>query len=143
MTNGNVRQRLLDFLEEHAFGPVMRARPEAYGSRDRALLGEAQDGVREFRERLQRCSTAEELYGTFERSLGSPEIHRLDRVLRDLGLPTLESVRIDLEQNAEALEVTGAGAGRIPEDLSEEAGSEVGLEADPEAARDIRPDHMA
>lgn len=110
MTKHDVAHRLIDFLDEHAFGPVLAASPERFPQEKRVALRAAQVETRRERERFGRGASPEEIYRTYHEELAAPAAADLHRRLRELDLPTLEDVRIDFEQMAGDLGVGSSGS---------------------------------
>jgi hypothetical protein len=111
MTQRDVAHRLFDFLDQHAFAPVLNASAERYPEpRRAALLRSAQERVRRERERFERGASAGAIYRIYHEELAAPETVELHERLRQLDLPTLEDVRIDFEQMANDLGIGTAGA---------------------------------
>jgi len=100
MTDDDVRRRLIGFLDEHVFNPVLKAQADKFSADKQPRLLEAQKTMRRERERVQACPSAFEVYRMFEYEVSSEETRKLRGVLRDLGLPTLEDVWLDFVQMA-------------------------------------------
>lgn len=97
------RRKLLQFLDEHAFNPVLRMPIEWADRRE-----EFED-ARLRTERLQRryherCATAASIRGLFLLDLNDGSA-RSDRELHRLGLPTLASLRVAFLELCDALGV--------------------------------------
>jgi hypothetical protein len=107
MADEDVRRRFLSYLDEHAFEPVLKARPEDHPQDQRDRLTEMQEAIRSERDRFQRCGTAVEVYEMFEEELRSEPARKAHRELRELDLPTLEDVRLDFQQMAGELGIRG------------------------------------
>ncbi len=110
MTQRDVAHRLLQFLDEHAFGPVLSASPERFPQELQGKLHAAQEETRRERERFERGASATEIYRTYHEELGASGAADLHRRLRELDLPTLDDVRIDFEQMAGDLGVGTSGS---------------------------------
>ena len=110
MTQRDVAHRLFEFLDEHAFRPVLAATPERLPEEQRAALRSVQAETRRERERFARGGTATEIYRAYHEELEAPGAADRHRRLRELDLPTLEDVRIDFEQMAGDLGVGAPGA---------------------------------
>lgn len=102
--------RLFEFLDEHAFQPVLSASPERYREAQRRALSTAQERTRQERARFERGASAQEIYRTYHDELADPGAAALHRELRELDLPTLEDVRVDFEQMASDLGVGTSGS---------------------------------
>jgi len=110
MTQRDVAHRLFEFLDEHAFGPVLSASPERFPQERRTKLHAVQEATRRERERFERGASATEIYRTYHEELQAPGAADLHRRLRELDLPTLDDVRIDFEQMAGDLGVGTSGS---------------------------------
>ena len=110
MTQRDAASRLFEFLDEHAFGPVLSASPEHLPRERRAKLRAAQEATWRERERFERGASADEIYRTYHEELEAPGAADLHRKLRELDLPTLDDVRIDFEQMAGDLGVGTSGS---------------------------------
>jgi hypothetical protein len=107
MADEDVRQRLLGYLDEHAFDPVLHARPEEHPQNEQGKLTEIQQMVRDERARFQNCRSAADVYRQFEDEVRS-DVHRETvREFRELHLPTLDDIRLDFQQMAGELGLRG------------------------------------
>jgi hypothetical protein len=105
MAQQDARQRLVHWIETHAFNPVLRAKPEDYPAGKRDNLKDVQDRTRTEIERFQHYGSAEDVVTNFKRDLNSEPARRVHRQLDDLGLPTLNSVQDKFEKFARDLGV--------------------------------------
>ena len=105
MGQEDARRELLRFLDERAFDPVLRARPEDYPESKRPELAEAQRATRSERERFHSYRGVDEIYRMFHDDLSSDAALQIHRKLRDLDLPTIADIRIEFERKARALGV--------------------------------------
>jgi hypothetical protein len=110
MTRSDVAHRLFEFLDEHAFAPVLAANPERFPKARRMELRAAQVETRRERARFERGASAEEIYRTYHEELAAPGAADLKRRLRALDLPTLDDLRVDFEQMAGDLGVGTFGS---------------------------------
>ena len=91
MANESLRRWLLEFLDEHAFNPVLAASPDRVDRREG--LEDAQTRAHWLRRRYHEvCPTAAAVLTQFLRDVDESSA-RLDRELDRLGLPTLPAVR--------------------------------------------------
>jgi hypothetical protein len=91
------RDTLVDWLERHAFKPVLRADPQQYPRDKRIKLKGAQDRARTEFERFRSCRSATDVVTRFKRDLRSPLARELHRDLADLGLPTPRTLRHEFD----------------------------------------------
>ncbi|MFO1039640.1 MAG: hypothetical protein U1E45_22580 [Geminicoccaceae bacterium] len=102
-----VRQRLVEYLVERAFQPVLQVDPERYPENQRAKLANLQRATENEIDRFQTYDTPEKVVAMFHDDITSGRAKEVHRQLHDLGLPTLDDVRGDFERLAERLGVTG------------------------------------
>lgn len=105
MAESEAKQKLVRFLEERAFRPVLKADASRYPEGKRAKLRDVQRRTETEIERFRHYGSAEEVVTNFRRDLNSEAAKKVHRELDDLGLPTLNQVRGDFEQLAEELGV--------------------------------------
>ncbi len=105
MAQSEAKQRLVRFLEERAFRPVLRANPSSYPESRRDKLKDVQLRTESEIERFRTYGSAEEVVTNFRRDLDSEPAKKVHRALRDLGLPTLNELRDDFEALARELGV--------------------------------------
>jgi hypothetical protein len=104
----NAREKLVQFLDQKAFDPILRARPDRYSGTDREKLEHVQDATERTKQRYHHDYTsAAEVCARFRDDLTSSSAQRVQRELGQLGLPTLH----DIEDEFEAL-CRDAGVGR-------------------------------
>jgi hypothetical protein len=89
MSPNEARTRLLQFLDERAFAPVLRASREQVDRRE--ALEDAQARADRLKRRYERYASAEEIHAQFLRDVHTPV--KCDRELDRLGLPTLPRLR--------------------------------------------------
>lgn len=96
----NARERLVQFLDEKAFDPILRARPNRYSGNDREKLEHVKGATERTKQRYHHDYTsAAEFCARFREDLSSSSAQRVQRELEQLGLPTLH----DIEDQVEAL----------------------------------------
>jgi len=110
MSERDVAHRLFDFLDQHAFRPVLHAQPEHYPEAQREQLRILQADTRARRQRFHAPVSASDLYRSYHEMLGSAAERDLHARLHALGLPALEDIRIDFEQMASDLGIGTSGA---------------------------------
>lgn len=98
---GSAKEKLVDFLEEKAFRPILNADPEDFPESKRDKLKDVQRATESERDRFRGYDSAEEVYEMFRDDLTSDEADEVNRELRDLGLLTLHDVRGDFERLAD------------------------------------------
>ena len=103
MTQSEARQRLVRFLEEKAFRPVLRADPADYPETQRDKLKDVQRRTEQEIERFRNYASAKEVVTNFRRDLNSEPAKKVHRALDDLGLPTLNDVQEEFEKLAQDL----------------------------------------
>jgi hypothetical protein len=107
MTDRDAKQKLVRFLEERAFAPVLKAKPDGRSESDRKRLERVQRATRSEIERFRGYGSAKEVLVNFRRDLDSEPAKRVHAELGSLGLPTLDDIRDEFERRAADLGVTG------------------------------------
>lgn len=97
------KDKLMDFLERHAFGPVLKARPTDFSEGQREKLDHVQRATRSEIERYHGYGSAQDVVTNFHRDLHSEPAKKVHRELASLGLPTLDDVRGGFEKLANDL----------------------------------------
>jgi len=110
MTERDVAHRLIDFLDQHAFAPVLAATPERFSEEKRLTLRAVQNEIRRERERFGQEASAEAIYRMYHAELEAPGASDLHRRLRELDLPSLDDLRVDFEQMAGDLGIGTSGS---------------------------------
>ncbi len=87
MSQDAERQRLLQFLDEHVFDPVLRVSPDRVDRRE--AFEDAQARTDRIKASCHRCGSVDELRRLCITLMASPDGRRADRELDRLGLPTL------------------------------------------------------
>jgi hypothetical protein len=104
MSCPDARDRLLRFLDEHAFDPVLRA-PRARADR-REALEDAQACIERIKRRYhEQPQSAEELRAQFLHDVASRVAEKANRELERLGLPTMPRLRRDFLRLSDELGV--------------------------------------
>jgi hypothetical protein len=94
----NAREKLIQFLDERAFDPILRARPDRYSGSDRDMLTHVKGATERTKQRYHHDYTdAEEVRDRFRDDLSSSAAQRVQRELERLGLPTLHEIEGDFE----------------------------------------------
>jgi hypothetical protein len=94
----NAREKLVRFLDEQAFDPILRADPERYSGSDRQKLEHIKGATERAQQRYHDDYTsAEEVRDRFRDDLSSSAPQRVQRELQSLGLPTLHDVEDEFE----------------------------------------------
>lgn len=88
------RKQLVDYLDEHAFDPVLNASTE--GMTDDELLDfeDVHRATESAKDRYHEYESAEKVKEMFEDDLQSDETGKVTRKLERLGLPTLPEVKV-------------------------------------------------
>ncbi len=105
MSSSDARQKLIRFLEQKAFEPVLHAKSGQYPESKRDKLRDAQRRTEAEIERFQNYSSAEDVVVNFKRDLNSQAAEKVHRELKELGLPTINDIRSEFEQLAADLGV--------------------------------------
>ncbi len=99
----DAKQKLVRFLEERAFRPVLRADPAQYPETRREELEDVQRRTEQEIERFRNYAPAREVVTNFRRDLTSEPAKKVHRTLNELGLPTPNDVRTEFEKLASEL----------------------------------------
>jgi hypothetical protein len=103
MGQQDARQRLVHFLEERTFRPVLRADPHKYPANRQDRLKDVQHRTESEVERFHNYRSADEVVTNFRRDLSSDAAKKVHHELAQLGLPTLHDVREQFEELARQL----------------------------------------
>jgi hypothetical protein len=96
----NARAKLVQFLDQKAFDPILRANPDRYSGTDKDKLEHIKGATERTQQRYHHDYTsAEEVCARFREDLSSSSAQRVQRELEQLGLPTLH----DIEDEFDAL----------------------------------------
>jgi hypothetical protein len=94
----NAREKLLRFLDQRAFDPILRASPDRYSGNDKDKLEHVKDATERTKQRYhQDYTSAEEVCARFREDLSSSSAQRVQRELEELGLPTLHDIKDEFE----------------------------------------------
>jgi hypothetical protein len=105
MAESDAKRRLVHFLDEKAFRPVLRADPAKYPEYKRDKVKDAQRRTEDEIERFRNYGSANDVVVNFRRDLTSEPAKKVHRELHELGLPTLNDVREEFEMLAQELGV--------------------------------------
>lgn len=103
----DAKHKLVAYLEQHAFQPVLHAKPDSVPAAQREKLEDVQRRTRSEIERFRAYGSAAEVVTNFKRDLHSSKAREVHRHLSELGLPTLNDVREEFEALAGKLGVQG------------------------------------
>ena len=106
MSHVAARQRLLQFLDEHVFDPVLRVSPDRVDRREE--FEDAQARAARMKARCHACQTAAELRCWCSAVITSSDGWKVDRELDRLGLPTLGALGRHFLALCDELDVTAA-----------------------------------
>ena len=95
------RKKLVRFLDQEAFDPILRARPDRYSAADKAKLDHVKGAPARTRQRYHGdYASAEEVRDRVRDDLSSGAAQQVQRQLDELGLPTMHHVRDAFEHAA-------------------------------------------
>jgi len=86
-------KELVHLIDRKVFQPILNAWPEDYSRHDRTILRELQAEARRQRARYRKYDSPDDVRNQFLDDLSSDAGQRTSDQLRELDLPTLESVR--------------------------------------------------
>jgi hypothetical protein len=101
MAEAEAKRRLVAFLEEKAFRPVLDADPDRFPEAKRDRLRDMQRRTQTEIERFRHYGSAAEVVTNFKRDLTSEPAKKVHRALKELGLPTIDDVREEFEHLAD------------------------------------------
>jgi hypothetical protein len=95
MTQQNARERLLKFLDERAFDPILRTSPDRYSSdAQKRMLEDVKRRTESEKKRYhENYTSAEEIRGRFLEDVHSSAAEKVNRELQKLNLPRLPDLR--------------------------------------------------
>ncbi len=101
----SAKEKLVDFLEQRAFRPVLDKRPDDYSSQsDKRKLVDVQRATRSEVDRYRhRYTSARDVIDNYKDDLTSEPAKEVDRELNDLGLPTLRDIEPQFRKKVEEL----------------------------------------
>jgi hypothetical protein len=105
MADANAKRKLVEFLDEKAFQPVLDVDPDDYPADKQSELKDVQRATKSERERFQGYDSAKEVVEMYQDDLDSDEAKEVHRQLQDLGLPTIVDIRDEFEHLAHDLGV--------------------------------------
>jgi hypothetical protein len=83
----DAREKLVQFLDEEAFAPILRTSPDRYSGNDKDKLQHVKDATERTKQRYHHDYTsAEEARDRFRDDLSSTAAQRVQRELEQLGL---------------------------------------------------------
>jgi hypothetical protein len=101
----DTKQKLVDYLEEHAFNPILNADAGDYSGSERDKLADVQRATRSEVERYHGYSSAKDVVDNFKDDLSSDEAEKINRELKTLDLPRLCDIQDGFEKLAQQLHV--------------------------------------
>jgi hypothetical protein len=104
MANQDAREKLLDFLDENVFGPVIETEEDDFAGKEKEkfrLVKEAT--IREKERYYNDYPTAEDIKRNFEQDVTSGAARSINEDLDELGLPKLEDYREEFTELTEEL----------------------------------------
>lgn len=101
----DAREELVGYLRKRAFDPVLHARADGRSEADKRRLQDVQRRTREEIDRFEHYGSAHEVYLNFKRDLDSEPAKKVHAELKALGLPTINDVAGDFENEARKLGV--------------------------------------
>ncbi len=105
MAEQHAKQKLVDFLQERAFDPVVGADADDYPEDQRGKLRHVQASTHSEIERFRNYDSAQDVVVNYKRDLHSEPAKKIDRELDELALPKLSDFRQEFEDLASRLGV--------------------------------------
>jgi len=109
MAINEAERRIVEFLDMQLFQPVLDTKPEDYPEFKRLEVAEVRHTVARTRERVDSAGSPAAVVQAFRQAAQSNAADGLDDKLRDLGLPTFNGLRHEVDKLAAEL---GVGTGR-------------------------------
>jgi hypothetical protein len=100
------KNQLVDFLEQRAFDPVMRARADGRSEAERKKLEHVQKATQSEIRRYRSYDSAKEVVVNFRRDLDSRAARKVHAELEDLKLPTINDIRDEFEKRVVSLHIS-------------------------------------
>lgn len=101
----SAKDKLIRFLEQRAFDPVLKARPDRYSENERRKLDDVQRRTETEKDRFEHYGSARDVVVNFKRDLDSEPARKVHRELKDLGLPTIVDIEDEFLKLADELHV--------------------------------------
>ncbi|HSV01809.1 MAG TPA: hypothetical protein VLI41_01265 [Phenylobacterium sp.] len=101
----DAKEHLVSYLKSRAFEPVLRARDDGRSETEKRKLSDVKKRTREEIDRFEHYGSAQEVYVNFKRDLDSEPAKKVHAELRSLGLPTINDIAGDFENEARKLGV--------------------------------------
>lgn len=101
----DAKDHLVDYLKKRAFEPVLHARADGRPEGEKRRLADVQRRTREEIDRFEHYGSAHDVYVNFKRDLDSEPARKVHAELKSLGLPTLNDIAGDFEDEARKLGV--------------------------------------
>jgi hypothetical protein len=101
----DAKNRLVEYLKTRAFEPVLRARDDGRSEADKRRLQDVKEATRAEIDRYEHYGSAGDVYVNFKRDLDSEPARKIHSELKSLGLPTLNDIAGDFENEAQKLGV--------------------------------------
>jgi hypothetical protein len=103
----SAKDKLVRFLDQRAFAPVLKAKAERYSDNDKRKLEDVQQRTRTEMDRFHHYGSAEDVVVNFKRDLDSEPAKKVHRELESLGLPTIVAIKDEFLNLARELHVGG------------------------------------
>lgn len=107
MGEDQAKDRLLEFLNERVFDPVLTASAYNHDADDEArrIVRDVQSAMRILKASYYRSTSSRDVVESFRSDMHSGVVQRVDSTLHDLGLPALSDVEQEFLQLAQRLGV--------------------------------------
>jgi hypothetical protein len=93
-SNDSARDKLLRFLDQTAFDPILRAKPDKYSDADRRVLADVQRRTESEKKRYHDdYGSAREIRDRFMQDVHSSAAKKVNDELKRLGLPRLPDLQ--------------------------------------------------
>ena len=106
MAISEAKRRIVEFLDMQLFQPVLDTRPEDYPEYTRPDVAEARRIMARTREQVDAAGSPAAVVQAFRQAAQPNAAGGLDGTLRDLGLPTFDGLRHEVDKLAAELGVS-------------------------------------
>jgi hypothetical protein len=101
----DAREHLVNYLKKRAFEPVLQAGNEGRSEAEKRRLEDVKEATRAEIDRYEHYGSAEDVYENFKSDLDSEPATKIHSELKSLGLPSLDEIAGDFENEAQKLGV--------------------------------------
>lgn len=97
----DAREHLVSYLKKRAFEPVLHASEDGRSEAEKRKLQDVKDATRAEIDRYEHYGSAQDVYDNFKSDLDSEPAKKIHSELKSLGLPSLDDIAGDFENEAQ------------------------------------------